>query len=516
MSDELIRIDAKLPATVANQVDLILSRLSAKGAVQRLWDHDPSLWYPAPDTQSRILQQLGWLDLPPPFAELTAGLQPWLDNITERQITDLLFVAPGMLARAARLWRDSFRSSSPQLRLHLLDSADPLTMQQQLPMLNSERTLVMRTSVSGTATVESLRRTIAAYGNVVQLALPANVSERFATLSLPGLAVAFLSRLDVQRLQAKALDMRQQCQDENLHINPGFQLGVVLGVLAQQGRDLLLVAAPEELRALATWIEALVAGSLSKHRRGFVPVATPLPPRSYADAFVVQLHAPGLETSESIKDAALLADAGVPTIDLTVSDHDNLAAQVMLWQVAVVVAAMVIGLNPFDAPDADLLNHHIQQKLQRPPIVLPQASHRISEDVVSSIAPILQGARFVALAAYLPPSFDRQLQALRSTIAERLDVPALLVYPLRDADFSLQLLHAGRPGGVILVLSAKPDSAALATTGMQSLHAAMHAQLATELEAWIQMGQRYIWFDLGVDLAAEFRRLEMLFRFGGK
>ena len=64
-------------------IDEMLRRLAAERLVERLWSRDPGLWYPAAETQARIRQRLGWLDLPIASAQSHA----WLTTLRSSGIT---------------------------------------------------------------------------------------------------------------------------------------------------------------------------------------------------------------------------------------------------------------------------------------------------------------------------------------------------------------------------------------------------------------------------------------------
>jgi hypothetical protein len=149
-----------------------------------------------------------------------------------------------------------------------------------------------------------------------------------------------------------------------------------------------------------------------------------------------------------------------------------------MWQLALAVAAMVIGLNPFDAPDADVINARIAQQVNQAPVSSPFIPDNWRQSV--------QQARFVALAAYLPPAFVPQLEQICTDVSTALGMPVTLVFPLRDWLWELQLLHAGRPGGAVVALS---SSSAPPDLRLAPLHALQQAQLAVELDTWQRMGR---------------------------
>jgi hypothetical protein len=482
-------------ASHAQQVhDAVLERLANERSVERLAQRDASLWYPAPDTQARIRQRLGWLDLPS-VAEVESALAALRTAIRERAAEQVIYVVPGVLGRAVRLWLACAARQQQAPSVLVLDTPDPAAVQHALKLHRQAHTLVVHAGVFDTPQAQVLA---AALSPDLVLSLPPTVGDRFSALSVPALAPAALCGLDLRTM----LDRARQVQAA-LSISQAdtqvLQLGAALGALAQAGHDLLHLVASRELDPLARWLEALVAGALSKHWRGFVPVVGQVPtPRHARKSLLIDLgfaDQHGTATHQLVKEAQL---SNLPVVRVTLRDAADAAAQVMLWQLAIAITAMVIGLNPFDNPDADVINARIRQCMA--------AALASSTASVNDLHARLRNARFVAIAAYLAPAYHADLEALQATLATTYDVPVMLVYPLRDAAFSLQLLHAGRQGGVVLALTVegmlpeRDDSVA-------QLTALQRAQLAVEMETWQHMQRNYVHIVLSADVRASFAQM---------
>ncbi|MCK2216591.1 hypothetical protein MF672_022715 [Actinomadura sp. ATCC 31491] len=112
--------------------------------------------------------------------------------------------------------------------------------------------------------------------------------------------------------------------------NPGLALGAALGGAALAGRDkLLLEDRLSPIAGLPDWIEALVAASTGKQGRGILPVVG-ADPQGAADELVV----------------------GIDSDDGDVRVDGRLGAQFMIWEYAAAVAALLLGVDPDDRPDA--------------------------------------------------------------------------------------------------------------------------------------------------------------------
>ncbi|MBV9789540.1 MAG: hypothetical protein JOZ51_15245 [Chloroflexi bacterium] len=276
-------------------IDGMLRRLEAERLIERLWSRDPGLWYPAAETQARIRQRLGWLDLPV-ASDQSHG---WLTTLRSHNITDLLYVGTSDAGVIARLWRD-LADHQGALRLTVLDSIEPSAVQSTLSSIDWPRTaLLLAAEAMLTPDIDALARIalnaraqatpanstplvviappdsallplVQAYAEPTLLSLPPDLGARFGALSPLGLLPAELVGGQLDRLRSVALAMRSQCRRDDLAHNPGVWLGTTFAVLAQSRRDKLMLLASPELLPLARWIAAFVSGSLSKHGRGFV------------------------------------------------------------------------------------------------------------------------------------------------------------------------------------------------------------------------------------------------------
>jgi hypothetical protein len=521
-----MQIDLTLPPAARGLFTATLQRIAAERVVERVWARDASVWHPSAATQARIRERLGWLDLPrDPRGD--PALQRWLAQLPGS--CDALFVAPGAAQSSIRLWRDL--AAAPERRLALLDTIDPAAAQATLSALDWSRTALVLAATELTPELESLAslalaerppaaapvtlitaaesdvaqryRSMARVAEQAQLIdVPADLGERFGTLSALGLTAAALAGYDLDRLVSAALLMRAACQQSSdLHQNPGALLGALLGALAQHGRDKLTVLAPPALAPLSDWIASFVAASLGKHGRGFVPISAEpwIAPAGYrTDRGFVALRLAEAPNAALDQQIGALREAGQAVVVLTLPDRADVAAHVLCWQVAVAVAASIIGVNPFDEPDTAAMRAFIARRVRDPqpmPDVLPDATDLVES--ARAALPLLRRANWVALASYLPPSDEQEdaLAALRRLLLRRAGLSTVVVHPLRDHAYSVQLLHAGRSDGVVLALLPRSSSAPNEEI-VASLHTLCRTRMAVELGAWRRMGRTAIAVEL--------------------
>ncbi|HEX6290091.1 MAG TPA: hypothetical protein VFZ66_12915 [Herpetosiphonaceae bacterium] len=540
-------------------IEAMLSRLFDELLVERLWARDSSLWHPSAETQARIRERLGWLDLP---ASLPPLLDDWLRQARAQGMTDLLYAATGDAGGAARLWRDLAGAARHGLNVALLDTIEPGTVRATLDAVAWERTaLALAVDADLTPDQDALARLVVAahalaalhadlpllvlappdsplvqwiqsQTHAALLPLPSNPGARFGTLSLLGLVPAALTGWDVARLGAAAFEPRAACRrSDDPARNPGVWLGTTLAVLAQHDHDRLTLLAPTALLPLARWIAGFVSGSLSKHGRGFVAGVEAQrtknkeqpahqartenveldsrPPTPDARSLIVELRLARMSDSDLDQRCAALREAGAPVITIELADVDAAAALIVWWQVAVATTAVVIGLNPFDEPDTAARHAYLWRRLRQPEARVQPVSIEAETlpSALERIAPTIRSAGCLLIAAYLPPTpaVAERLHALRALLHRRFGAATVLIDPLRDLGFATQVLHAGRPCAALLVTADSSTDAAVPGVGW-TLDDLRRMRIAADAEAWTRMQRPFVHVDLGDDPERGLRR----------
>jgi transaldolase/glucose-6-phosphate isomerase len=133
-------------------------------------------------------------------------------------------------------------------------------------------------------------------------------------------------------------------------------LGVMLGVLANFGRDKVTIATSPKIRDLGAWLEQLLAESTGKIGKGLIPLDREKlgPPEVYSDDRVfayVRLDSDADAEQDRVMDAVELA--GHPVVRLHMQDIYHLGAEFFRWEIATAVAGSIIGINAFNQPDVE-------------------------------------------------------------------------------------------------------------------------------------------------------------------
>lgn len=548
------RLSAEL-GSHASAAEEALGRLRKDQVMRRIWAHDHTVWSPEPD---EIVNRLGWLNLPETMDETLGSLHSFAGNLLEEGFTHALLLGMGGSSLAPEMFQKVFggQSDAPgrALNLTVLDSTDPDMIRTRTAHLDPERTLVVVATKSG-GTVETLsafkylfNRVEGALGareagsRFVAITDPGStlvdlagehgfrriflndptVGGRYAALSHFGLVPAALVGVDLARLLDRAGTSACNAASANCPQagdNDAGRLGAILAVLAEAGRDKLILTTSPEIASFADWVEQLVAESTGKDGKGIVPVVgEPLgTPESYGDdRLFVDLSLPDDPSrSEAL---ARLAEAGHPVVRIRLGDAYDLGGQFFLWEMATAVAGAGLGIHPFDQPNVEAAKIAARRMVDEYSAhgVLPHdETSPVTPDALKAFMGNARPGDYVALQAYVEPtaSTDRALLALRLAIRDRHRLATTSGYGPRFLHSTGQL-HKGDGGkGLFIQLTSDaredlpiPDRAGADASAM-SFQVLKLAQSLGDAQALREAGRRVIRFHVGTDVVGALTRL---------
>lgn len=481
-----------------------LTQLGNNRIMCRIWNHDHTVWQ---TSSAQIGRQLGWLHLLPVMRDHIKRLQAMTRTLVDEGYTHALLLGMGGSGLAPQLFANTFTQAAlpprpglpppPQLHLHVLSNADPVTILEQAKRIDPARTLFVVVSKSG-RTVE----TIAAFNyfyNRVQVAVgervaghhfvavtdpdsplailardlkfrdtfynPLHVSGRYSALTFTGMVPAALAGVNLETLLNRAQGMAcnaQSCNGPLEGDNVAAQLGTALGTLAQSGRDKLTFITSPVLAGFADWAEQLLAESLGKDGHGIVPVVgEPLgEPAVYGrDRAFIHLRLDGDDGQDTA--VQQLIDAGFPVIVLHWRDLQDVGGQFFLWQMATAVAAHHLGVNPFSQPQLDAHKLEIQQIVddarQNGEIFVPDDG--LTASGKAALRKFLAQAKpgdYVAIQAFTPrtSTIDHTLRLLRTAIRDQTGLATMVGYGPRCLHTTGQMLLGDRGNGLVIQLLA--------------------------------------------------------------
>ena len=376
-----VEVDA--PPALREAVEKEAASWSPAGRLGRLWQRDPTVW-----TGGDEGRWLGWLDVPDSDGPEVRRLEAFVDRVRRDGFVSAALLGMGGSSLCPEMLQRIFGSAGG-VELQVLDSTDPAQLRAFEATLDIDRTLFVVSSKSGTTLETSLLHghffervrqragDEAAGARFVAVTDPGSALDRLATergfravfhgeasiggrysaLSYFGLVPAALIGLDVRLLLARARAMADACGPESrASINPGVQLGLLLGLGVRAGRDKATLVTSPGLDGLGAWIEQLLAESTGKDGVGIIPVDGERldDPSVYGDDRLFVATTLDDEPDERREEALrALARAGHPVVRLHARDRYDVAAECFRWELATAVAGAVLGVHPFDQPDVE-------------------------------------------------------------------------------------------------------------------------------------------------------------------
>lgn len=132
-------------------------------------------------------------------------------------------------------------------------------------------------------------------------------------------------------------------------------LGAIMGQLAHEKRDKLMIFASDSIVSFGDWAEQLIAESTGKQGKGIFPVsgATVGKPHDYgSDRVFIYVKLVGDPSNDEMDEAIrTLREAGHPRVTLFMEDKYAIAGEFFRWEYATALAGKMLKINPFDEPN---------------------------------------------------------------------------------------------------------------------------------------------------------------------
>jgi len=547
-----------LPAAVDAAVRATLREWAEQRKVRRLWARDAALWTGADEGT-----WLGWLDIVEDQLARVDELRRVALDLQPADFSHVLLLGMGGSSLCPEVLGMTFGRRPGWPELLVLDSTDPAQVRAAEARVDLRRTLFVVSSKSGTTLepnifkqyfLDRARRAVGpdqAGGRFVAITDPGSKLEqvaradrfrdvffglpsiggRYSALSDFGMVPAALIGLDVERLLSEARAMARACRTEgSIEDNPGAALGVVLGVLAGQGRDKVTLVASPGIHDLGAWLEQLLAESTGKAGKALIPVdREPLgPPDAYGrDRLFVYLRLQSAPDAAQDLAVARLERAGSAVVRIAVPDPHHVAAEFFRWEFATAVAGAVLGINPFDQPDVEaskVATRRLTDEFERTgrlPAETPLAEtdgvrlfadprnsrelagERTLPGVLRAHLERLRPGDYAALLAFVEMTAEHEslLQAIRTRIRDRYRVATCVGFGPRYLHSTGQAYKGGPNTGVFLQVTCE-DVADVPVPGQRYTFGVVKAaQARGDLEVLAERGRRALRVHLGPDVA---------------
>jgi glucose-6-phosphate isomerase len=515
-----------------------------RNLVQRIWEKDPAVWGSGgrpgdPAVAASIQNRLGWLDASAAMHAALPELAALAETVRSEKVERAFLLGMGGSSLCAEVLRHVLGVQSGHPDLEVLDTTDARTVDNAARRMDAGRTVFVAASKSGTTLeVSSLERFFAE--RVAEAGLrssvgsrfiavtdpgtplenlarregyraaflnPPDIGGRFSALSLFGLVPATLIGADPSVLLEAGKTMAEGCRQENL-TNPGLELGALMSVAAEAGRDKLTLLLPDGLSALGLWIEQLIAESTGKEGKGILPVVGE--PVGGADDYGDDRVFVTISTEDERIDEGVLDRIGArhPLLRLS-TRRSSLGAEFFRWEFAVAVAGAELGINPFDEPNVQEAKDRTRQLLdayQRGQ--QPEGSPGTADETVAVYTPeplrlsptsavrrFLDSGKagdYVALLSYLSPeaAIDAALHDVRAAIRQRTRLATTSGVGPRYLHSTGQY-HKGGPNTGVLILLTAEEADNVAIPGVPySFGTLKRAQAVGDFQALAAHGRR--------------------------
>jgi transaldolase / glucose-6-phosphate isomerase len=338
-----------------------LAELVEDKVASRIFAKDFTLWGKAAESESAI--RLGWVQAASDSLKLLPELSVLRNELLASGITKVVLCGMGGSSLAPEVI-----TATAGVELVVLDSTDPSQVESALVDLAS--TVVVVSSKSGSTVETDSQKRIFEHA-FEQAGIPKTqriiivtdpdspmekqaqldgyrifradptVGGRYSALTAFGVVPSALAGVDLEPILRDAISASERLAQDHVD-NPGLVLGAAMARTPGLNgyRDKLgLVTDGSSIIGLGDWLEQLIAESTGKIDRGVLPV-------------VLSATSPEIQTApDDLVLIGLAGEAHQSSFDVTVSG--TIGSQLMLWEVATVVASRLLGINPFDQPDVE-------------------------------------------------------------------------------------------------------------------------------------------------------------------
>jgi len=495
---------------LGTQIEERMATLKTRDFSVKYFTPDAALWTTEPSEVDEVLHRLGWIDAPVSSKAIIDEAGALLKELRKDGFTHALVLGMGGSSLApeifSKVFKDGKTSEEGGLNLSILDSTDPIQIDDKIHEIPIEKTLFIISSKSGTtAEVKAL---LAYFWKLVEekdehspgkhfivitdpgtpleklgleknfrkvFSAAPNVGGRYSALIAFGIVPAVLAGIDGHRLLMAADHMRIKCSKLSpIEKNPGFALGSVIAEAYINSRDKVTILTDPIYSAFGSWLEQLIAESSGKSGKGILPIDREpiVPAANYSnDRIFYYLRSSG--KLDGLVSA--LVDLNHPVLVSHLDDKFELAAEIYKWEIAIAAACSFIQVNPFNQPnvqESKSITHGMISAYKQNPILKErnlifsnneysiygkmeiEKKGKTTKEIAEEFLTIDTGD-YISINAFLPriEAYENILQQLRKQLLNTYSVPVTLGFGPRFLHSTGQLHKGGKNNGLFLIIS---------------------------------------------------------------
>src|SRR5215218_10114276 len=146
-------IEADLPPELEPPLAERVKRAHDEDVARRIWQRDGTLW--ASEGTAEVTDRLGWLTIADKLLEEADTLDAFREDCVADGLTDVVLLGMGGSSLAPEVFRLSYGQREGGLRLHVLDSTEPLQIEAVEREIDLAKTLFLVSTKSG-GTIETI------------------------------------------------------------------------------------------------------------------------------------------------------------------------------------------------------------------------------------------------------------------------------------------------------------------------------------------------------------------------
>tara|TARA_B100000676_G_C18083437_1_gene853054 strand:+ start:2598 stop:4184 length:1587 start_codon:yes stop_codon:yes gene_type:complete len=320
-----------------------------------------------------------------------------------------------------------------------------------------------------------------------------DIGGRFSVLSSLSIIPSLMSVSGLEEIIEGGEIAMKECIDSDRNREIQARVSFMLSRLRSH-RDKLSICVPLSLQSFGAWLIQLIAESLGKDGKGFIPRLQCLNGGEklsiYDDEFCV-VFTEGIDSYSKSTDVAQkhkLIDSNL--IEINISNANMLGQEFYYWEYSVALMGLMLKINPFDQPHVEL-SKNIFDKINSGNIFHSQCNQELDEDIFAEIGAQVIHGKYIAIILYLNPSEKIKLlfEKFRAKLENIFHVPVILDFGPRYLHSTGQLYKGGPNSGIFIQVLEHGLDQNLESQGLSELHQQMILQAYSDNQAMQQLGR---------------------------